>query len=117
MDLLLDLIRRQQINIYDIPIALITDQYLQALRVLKELDIDVASDFLLMAATLIHIKSKMFLPRDPLQSEEEYEDPRMELVQRSWNTRSSRTPHRCYTRKSSWKAHPGRIRDSRGGCP
>jgi len=82
MDLLLDLIRRQQINIYDIPIALITDQYLQALRVLKELDIDVAGDFLLMAATLIHIKSKMLLPRDPLQSEEEYEDPRMELVQR-----------------------------------
>lgn len=82
MDLLLDLIRRQQINIYDIPIALITDQYLQTLRVLKELDIDVASDFILMAATLIHIKSKMLLPRDPLQSEEEYEDPRMELVQR-----------------------------------
>ena len=82
MDLLLDLIRRQQINIYDIPIALITDQYLQALRILKELDIDVASDFILMAATLIHIKSKMLLPRDPLQSEEEYEDPRMELVQR-----------------------------------
>lgn len=82
MDLLLDLIRRQQINIYDIPISLITDQYLQALRVLKELDIDLASEFLLMAATLIHIKSRMLLPRDPLQTETEYEDPRMELVQR-----------------------------------
>ena len=82
LDLLLDLIRRQQINIYDIPIALITEQYLRAVRILEELDIDVAGDFLLMAATLIYIKSKMLLPRDPLQSEEEYEDPRMELVQR-----------------------------------
>ncbi|MFN8006243.1 MAG: segregation/condensation protein A [Terriglobia bacterium] len=82
MDLLLDLIRKQQINIYDIPIALITDQYLQTLRSYKELDIDVAGEFLLMAAMLIHIKSKMLLPRDPLRSDEEYEDPRMELVQR-----------------------------------
>jgi len=82
LDLLLDLIRRQQINICDIPIALITEQYLRAVRILEELDIDVAGDFLLMAATLIYIKSKMLLPRDPLQSAEEYEDPRMELVQR-----------------------------------
>jgi segregation and condensation protein A len=82
LDLLLDLIRKQQINIYDIPIATITDQYLQALKVIEEMDIDVASEFLLMAATLIYIKSKMLLPRDPLQSEEDYEDPRAELVQR-----------------------------------
>ena len=82
LDLLLDLIRKQQINICDIPIAMITDQYLQALRVMEEMDIDVASDFLLMAATLIYIKSKMLLPRDPLQSQEDYEDPRLELVQR-----------------------------------
>jgi segregation and condensation protein A len=82
LDLLLDLIRKQEINIYDIPIARITEQYLAYIRVMEELDISVAGDFLLMAATLIHIKSRMLLPRDPMVPEGEDSDPRAELVAR-----------------------------------
>src|SRR5271157_3917429 len=82
LDLLLDLIRKQQINIYDIPIARITQQYLEYLHLLKELNIDVASEFIFMAATLIYIKSRMLLPPDPTAPPEEQEDPRMELVQK-----------------------------------
>src|SRR5579884_523444 len=83
LDLLLDLIRKQQINIYDIPIAKITKQYLDYLRLMEELNIDVAGEFILMAATLIYIKSRMLLPPDPTAPEEEQqEDPRAELVQR-----------------------------------
>ena len=65
LDLLLDLIRKQEINIYDIPIAKITQQYLDYLRLLEEMNIDVAGEFILMAATLIYIKSRMLLPPDP----------------------------------------------------
>ncbi len=82
LDLLLDLIRKQQINIYDIPIAKITQQYLDYLRLLEEMNIDVAGEFVLMAATLIYIKSRTLLPPDPLASPEELEDPRTELVHR-----------------------------------
>ncbi|HVA01716.1 MAG TPA: segregation/condensation protein A [Terriglobia bacterium] len=81
LDLLLDLIRKQQLNIYDIPIAQITQQYLDYLRLMEELNIDVAGEFILMAATLIYIKSRMLLPPDPAAStEEQEEDPRAELV-------------------------------------
>jgi len=81
LDLLLYLIRQEQVDIYDIPVARITDEYLRYLNMMKELDIAVAGDFLVMAATLIEIKSKMLLPRDPLASvEEESLDPRNELV-------------------------------------
>jgi len=83
LDLLLDLIRKQQINIYDIPIATITRQYLDYLRLMEELNIDVAGEFILVAATLIYIKSRMLLPPDPTApAEEQEEDPRAELVQR-----------------------------------
>jgi segregation and condensation protein A len=82
LDLLLDLIRKQQINIYDIPIAKITQQYLDYLHLLKELNIDVAGEFIFMAATLIYIKSRMLLPPDPTAPPEEQEDPRTELVQK-----------------------------------
>ncbi len=82
LDLLLDLIRKQQIDVYDIPIARITEQYLNYLRVMEEMDIDLAGEFLFMAATLILIKSRMLLPPDPLQSAESAEDPRVELVLR-----------------------------------
>ena len=75
-------IRKQQINIYDIPIATITQQYLDYLHLLEELNIDVAGEFILMAATLIHIKSRMLLPPDPNALIEEQEDPRDELVHR-----------------------------------
>src|SRR5437016_13645015 len=68
LDLLLYLIRKEEVSIYDIPIARITEQYLEYLRLMEELDIGVAGEFLLMAATLIHIKSKMLLTRDPSAS-------------------------------------------------
>jgi segregation and condensation protein A len=82
LDLLLDLIRKQDIDIYDIPIARITEQYLTYVEKIKELDVNVAADFIYMAAVLIHIKSKMLLPRDPSAKAEELEDPRTELVNR-----------------------------------
>src|SRR5215208_5785827 len=76
LDLLLHLIRQEHVSIYDIPIARITDEYLRYLRVMQELDIAVAGDFLVMAATLIELKTKMLLPRDPMAPKEEEEDPR-----------------------------------------
>jgi segregation and condensation protein A len=82
LDLLLDLIRRQEMDIHDIPIAKITEQYLDYLHQIEKLDIDVSADFIYMAATLIHIKSKMLLPVDPLLAGEEQQDPRDELVHR-----------------------------------
>ena len=82
LDLLLDLIRKQEIDIYDIPIAKITAQYLAYVEKLRELDVNVAAEFVYMAAVLIHIKSKMLLPRDPAAASEEDEDPRSELVSR-----------------------------------
>jgi segregation and condensation protein A len=80
LDLLLDLIRKQEINIHDIPIARITGQYLEYLHQLDTLDMDVSADFLYMAAMLIFIKSKMLLPPDPLAGPEGEQDPRAELV-------------------------------------
>ena len=82
LDLLLDLIRRQQLDIYDIPIAKVTEQYLSYLHLMEEMDVDVASEFLLIAAQLIYIKSRMLLPPDPDATPEEQEDPRTELVRR-----------------------------------
>lgn len=84
LDLLLHLIKKNEVDIYDIPISRITAQYLEYLQLMKELDINVAGDFLVMAATLIYIKSKMLLPADPrLEGEDELtEDPRTELVER-----------------------------------
>jgi len=82
LDLLLDMIRRQKIDIYDIPIAQITDQYLTYLHLMEELNVDLASEFLLIAAQLIYIKSRMLLPPDPDGEEAEHEDPRAELVRR-----------------------------------
>lgn len=81
LDLLLYLIKQEQANIFDIPIAKITDEYLRYIRLMKRLDIAVAADFLVMAATLIEIKSKMLLPREKSdETDEAIEDPRKELV-------------------------------------
>jgi len=81
LDLLLYLIKQEQANIFDIPIARITDEYLKYIRLMKHLDISVAGDFLVMAATLIEIKSKMLLPKEITEeAEEEMEDPREALV-------------------------------------
>jgi segregation and condensation protein A len=81
LDLLLDMIRKQKIDIYDIPIARVTEQYLAYLHLMQELDVDLASEFLAIAAQLIYIKSRMLLPPDP-DAPEEQEDPRQELVRR-----------------------------------
>jgi len=80
MDLLLHLIRKNKVDIYDIPIALIMGQYLKYLDMMRSLNIDVAGDFLEMAATLAYIKSRMLVPRVGSEEEDEEEDPRLELV-------------------------------------
>jgi segregation and condensation protein A len=82
LDLLLHLIRKQDIDIYDIPIGRITGQYLAYVEKLRELDVNVAAEFVYMAAVLIHIKSKMLLPRDPAAASDAQDDPRAELVNR-----------------------------------
>jgi segregation and condensation protein A len=82
LDLLLDLVRKQDIDIYDIPIAKITKQYLTYTEHIKTIDVDVAAEFIYMASLLIHIKSKMLLPRDPDAAPGSEDDPRMELVNR-----------------------------------
>ena len=82
LDLLLHLITRDEIDIYDIPIAHITQQYLQYIEIMRMLDLDVAGDFLVMAATLMRIKAKMLLPLPKSDDEEDEGDPREELVQR-----------------------------------
>jgi len=83
LDLLIHLIRKNEVNVYDIPIALITEQYLSYIALMQELNLDVAGEFVVMASTLIHIKSRMLLPRpDPTQDDQLEEDPREALVRR-----------------------------------
>lgn len=82
LDLLLHLIKKHELDIYDIPIALITKQYLEYIAIMDELQLDVAGDFLVMAATLIHIKSRSLLPRPAPEQEDPEEDPREALVRR-----------------------------------
>lgn len=82
LDLLLFLIKKNEVDIYDIPIAVITKQYLEYVEIIKMLDLDIASEFILLAATLIRIKAKMLLPRPAADDDEEIIDPRMELVTR-----------------------------------
>ncbi len=85
LDLLLHLIRKHELDIMDLPVAFVTERYLDYLALMRELDLDVASEYLLMAATLAHIKSKMLLPTPPQDQDEEgaeQEDPRAELIRR-----------------------------------
>jgi segregation and condensation protein A len=82
LDLLIHLIKKNEVDVYDIPIALITQQYLDYLDLMQELNLDVAGEFLVMAATLIHIKSRMLLPRPDPEQDEPEEDPRDALVRR-----------------------------------
>jgi segregation and condensation protein A len=83
MDLLLHLIKKNELDIYDIPIAVITRQYLEYIKLMKNLNLEVAGDFLVMAATLLHIKSRQLLPQDEQEEAEEIEqDPRAELIRR-----------------------------------
>ncbi|NOX87560.1 MAG: segregation/condensation protein A [Calditrichaeota bacterium] len=81
-DLLLFLIRKNEVDIYDIPIADITEQFLEYIEALQILDLNVAGDFIEMVAILMHIKARMLLPKSPLESDDEHEDPRTELVER-----------------------------------
>ena len=87
LDLLLHLIKEHEVDIFDIPIALITEKYLAHLKTMREIDLDIAGEFLVMAATLLHLKSRLLLPRDPSGDldaavVEEQGDPRAELVKR-----------------------------------
>jgi segregation and condensation protein A len=82
LDLLLYLVKKDHLNIYDIPIAQVTQQYMAYLELMKLLDLNIAGEFLVMAATLMQIKSQMLLPAEPGQQAEEEEDPRAELVKR-----------------------------------
>src|SRR3972149_12040581 len=82
LDLLLHLIQKNELDIFNIPISLITEQYLEYLQLMKVLNLDIAGEYLLMASTLLHIKSKMLLPKSSEGEEEEEEDPRVELVRR-----------------------------------
>ncbi|HXW05093.1 MAG TPA: segregation/condensation protein A [Vicinamibacterales bacterium] len=82
LDLLLHLIKKNEVSVYDIPIVLVTQQYLEYIDLMQELNLDVAGEFLVMAATLIHIKSRMLLPRPDPSQEDPEEDPREALVRR-----------------------------------
>jgi segregation and condensation protein A len=82
LDLLLYLVKKDHLNIYDIPIAQVTEQYLAYINLMQLLDLNIAGEFLVMAATLMQIKSKMLLPAEETATEEEQEDPREELVRR-----------------------------------
>ena len=104
LDLLLDLVRKQEIDIHNIPIAKITQQYLDYLHQLEKLNVDISADFLYMAATLIHIKSKMLLPVDPLAPAEE-QDPRNELVHRLLEHEKFKNAAQMLYEKQQLEAH------------
>ena len=110
LDLLLHLIKKNEINIYDIPIALITKQYLDHITAMKMLNLDVAGEFLVMAATLIYIKSRMLLPAEPSEDEEEGEDPRADLVRRLLEYKQFKeAAHALEGRGRQWREAFGRM--------
>jgi segregation and condensation protein A len=119
LDLLIHLIKKNEVNIYDIPIAIITKQYLDYVVMMQELDLDIVGEFLVMAATLIHIKSKMLLPRqDPDQPEAE-EDPREALVRRllehqKYKAAAELLHERAVLRGAQWIRPDGRIAEIAG---
>jgi segregation and condensation protein A len=121
LDLLLHLIRKHELNIHDIPIALITQQYLDAIALMEELDLDVAGEYLVMAATLIHIKSKMLLPRPETAAgvEGEGEDPRDALVRRllehqKFKAAAELLHEREQVRSAQWQRPDGRVAELAG---
>src|SRR5688500_13277924 len=119
LDLLLHLIKKNEVNIYDIPVALITQQYLDYVNLMQELNLDVAGEFLVMAATLIHVKSRMLLPRpDPTQEDPE-EDPREALVRRllehqKFKAAAELLHERETVRSAQWKRPDERVADVAG---
>jgi len=122
LDLLLHLIRKHEVDIYDIPIALITQQYLEYLDLMQELNLDVAGEFLVMAATLIHIKSRTLLPRpDPAQDDPE-EDPREALIRRllehqKFKAAAELLHEKEIQRSAQWARPDGRVADLVGEAP
>ncbi|MFI5076224.1 MAG: segregation and condensation protein A, partial [Vicinamibacteria bacterium] len=122
LDLLLHLIRQHQVNVYDIPIATITQQYLEYLEVMQELDLDIAGDFLVMAATLIHIKSRLLLPRPAPEQPEDEEDPRDALVRRlvahqQFKAAAEMLHERETVRSAQWTRAEGRLAEIAGEAP
>jgi len=120
LDLLLHLIRKNEVNIHDIPIALITRQYLATIELMQELNLDIAGEFLVMAATLIHIKSKLLLPRpETAANVEEEEDPRDALVRRllehqKFKAAAELLHEREQLRSAQWLRPDGRVADIAG---
>jgi segregation and condensation protein A len=121
LDLLLHLIKKHEVDIYDIPIALITTQYLNYLDLMKELDLDTAGEFLVMAATLIHIKARMLVPRLEAETQEEgdVEDPRDALVRRliehqKYKAAAELLHERETVRSAQWGRSDERIPDIAG---
>lgn len=104
LDLLLHLIKENKIDIYDIPIAVITQRYLKYIELMKGLNLEIAGEFIVMAATLIHIKSRMLLPPDETQTEEQMEDPRTELARRLLEYQAFKdTSTEFRTREDMWR--------------
>jgi segregation and condensation protein A len=122
LDLLLHLIKKSELNIYDIPITVITKQYIDYIDLMQELNLDVAGEFLVMAATLIHIKSRMLLPRpDPAQEDPE-EDPREALVRRlmehqKFKAAAELLHERETLRSAQWTRADGPIAEIAGEAP
>jgi segregation and condensation protein A len=111
MDLLLYLVRKHEVDVVDLPIALVTDQYLQYLTVLEQLDVNAVGDFLEMASTLIEIKSRLVLPRAD-EIEDEIEDPRAELVQRLLEYKKYKDAASILEERSrQWQQHYPRAAD------
>jgi segregation and condensation protein A len=122
LDLLLHLIKQSEVNIYDIPIALITRQYLEYIDLMQEMNLDVAGEFLVMAATLIHIKSRTLLPRPDPAQEDPDEDPREALVRRllehqKFKAAAELLHERETLRSAQWTRPDGPISEIAGEAP
>ncbi len=116
LDLLLHLIRKHEVSVYDIPIALVTKQYLEYLELMEELNLDVAGEFLVMAATLIHVKSRMLLPRPDPSQDDPLEDPRDALVRRllehqKFKAAAELLHERETIRSAQWSRPDGAVQD------
>ena len=123
LDLLIHLIKQNEVDIYDIPIVLISKQYLEYLDLMREIDLDVAGEFLVMAATLIHIKSRMLVPRVEagIETDEPEEDPREALVQRLLEHQRFKAAaemlHECETVRSAQWTRPDERVEEIAGAP
>jgi segregation and condensation protein A len=122
LDLLLHLIKRNEVSIYDIPITTITAQYIEYIDLMQEMNLDVAGEFLVMAATLIHIKSRLLLPRPAPEQPEDEEDPRDALVRRlvahqQFKAAAEMLHERETVRSAQWTRAEGRLAEIAGEAP